>query len=141
MEGQQIQYTDCVKYLGLYMDINLNWRHHIDELRTKMGRTWGSLWKIKGFKNIPVKQKYMIYSQLIRSFITYGSSSWSDASDYLIKGIQSKENKIIIKLTRANLYTPNREIKQFLGHVDISQIIQEVRAKELRMLKEIVDTF
>ena len=141
MEGHQIQYTDCVKYLGLYMDRNLNWRHHIDELRTKMGRTWGSLWKIKGFKNIPVKQKYMIYSQLIRSFITYGSSSWSAASDYLIEGVQRKENKILRKITRANPYTPNIEIKHFLGHVDVSRIIQEVRAKELRMLKEIVDTF
>ena len=34
MDGQQLQYTDCVKYLGLYMDRNLNWHHHIDELHT-----------------------------------------------------------------------------------------------------------
>ena len=63
------------------------------------------------------------------------------ASDYLIKGIQSKENKILRKIARAHPYTHNREIKQFLGHVDLSQIIQEIRARELRMLKEIVDTF
>ena len=114
---------------------------HIHDLRTKAERIWGSLWKIKSFYEIPKAIKYMIYSQLIRSFITYGSSSWSVASEGVLLKIQQKENKLIRKLVGAKRGVKNSDIKSSLNHIDITQIMQNVRKNELQKLEKILETF
>jgi hypothetical protein len=52
LEGQEIAFTNTLKYLGILLDPKLNWRQHLTDKRKKfysslwvcrraMGKTWG----------------------------------------------------------------------------------------------------
>ena len=43
---QKINQENCVKFLGLLLDSNLNWKAHITELSKKLSRTVGLFYKI-----------------------------------------------------------------------------------------------
>ena len=44
--------TDFVKYLGIRIDKNLNWKHHVSDIANKLNRTNAVLFKIRNFVNI-----------------------------------------------------------------------------------------
>ena len=102
-----------------------------------------SLWQLSprelmSSQLICVRIKYMIYSQLIRSFITYGASSWSAASEHVLLKMQRKENKILRRLVGATRYNTNIEVKLLLNHVDLIENVQYTREKELQKLSVIL---
>ena len=76
----------------------------------------------------------MIYSQLIRAFVLYGSSSWSTAGRYEIERLQRKENVFLRRMIGASNFIRNCDIKLRFNHMDIVEIAQSVREKELHKL-------
>ena len=44
--------TDFVKYLGIRIGKNLNWKHHVSDIANKLNRTNAVLFKIRNFVNI-----------------------------------------------------------------------------------------
>ena len=51
MFRQRIYFSNNVKYLGIKIDENLNWKHHINEVSTKLIRANAILFKIRNFVN------------------------------------------------------------------------------------------
>ena len=51
MFRQRIYFSNNVKYLGIKIDENLNWKHHINEVSTKLIRTNAILFKIRNYVN------------------------------------------------------------------------------------------
>ena len=77
--------------------------------------------------------------QLIRSFITYGASSWSTACRSYLQSIQEKENKILRKITGVNRCITNSKLKRYLGHKDLVEAIHDIRDNELQKLHFILN--
>ena len=46
---KKVQCENYVKCLGVLLDANLNWKHHINELSKKLPRTLGIFYKIRHF--------------------------------------------------------------------------------------------
>jgi len=71
--GNNKQLTS-VKFLGLYIDENLTWRHHIDKIQTKLN---SSIYAINSMKNfLPHNVLRTLYQTLVESHLTYGIQIW-----------------------------------------------------------------
>ena len=75
MEGSRLIPCENVKYLGLYLDKNLSWDFHVNQLSKKLSRTNGILSKIRHF--VSMKILISIYYSIFYSHILYGCSVWS----------------------------------------------------------------
>ena len=62
------------KFLGIYIDETLTWKHHTNNVCTKIPRTNYMINKVKHI--LPISSLKTLYSSLIHSHINYGLSIW-----------------------------------------------------------------
>ena len=74
-----------IKYLGIILDNSLSWKHHIFELRKKLSRAVGILYKMRSL-NTPKNVLLSLYYSLFHSHMSYGICLYGSADDqYLSK--------------------------------------------------------
>ena len=95
--GVRLTPVDFVKYLGMYIDKNLNWNHHISELSKKLSRANGILSKLR--YNAPLDVCIQVYYALFYSNLIYGCNVWGLSSEENIKAIEVLQRKCIRILT------------------------------------------
>ena len=95
LDGEIIKPSTYVKYLGVFIDSNLDWTPHIDNLSTKLSRAIGMLAKIRYY--VSNKVLTSIYSAIFSSLMIYGSQIWgqSDQNQVKIRRLQDKALRII----------------------------------------------
>ena len=69
IRNQQITQENGIKYLGILIDLQLNWKIHISELSKKISRGIGIVAKLRHYISIDVLLQ--IYYAIIYSFLTY----------------------------------------------------------------------
>ena len=86
------------KFLGLYIDEFLTWKHHIAHVNSKISR---ALFVIKQAKNVlPIENLKTLYYALIHPHISYGILAWGNANAGLLKKttlLQKRALRIINK--------------------------------------------
>ena len=88
-----------IKYLGLILDKTLSWKYHIFELRKKLSRAVGILYKMRAL-NTPKNVLLSLYYSLFHSHMSYGICLYGLAdSQYITKIslIQKRAIRIISK--------------------------------------------
>ena len=95
--------NDCkekaTKFLGIFIDENLSWTHHVANLNSKIART---VFMIKQVKYIlPNDSLKTLYYALIQSHLTYGILAWGNASDSTTK-IHVLQKRAIRCIHKAN---------------------------------------
>ena len=70
----KIKATNSSKFLGIWLDENLNWKEHIKNLTTKLKAKIGMLYRGKNLLSVHVK--CIIYFAQIQSHLTYGMVVW-----------------------------------------------------------------
>ena len=109
VDGTEIQSLKEVKFLGMWLDTQLNWSNHIEKLIIKISRNSNL---IKYNKNtMPQDTKLLIYHSHVLSHIQYGLILWgNNASSTQINRIQRIMNRcerfITHKQTRQDKITP-----------------------------------
>ena len=71
---QHIKRVKFVKFLGLLLDENLEWKYHLNELSKKLARTCGIFFKIRYL--LPSDVLLCLYNALFMSFLQYGITVW-----------------------------------------------------------------
>ncbi len=66
INNSPIKQEYCIKYLGILIDSNLNWKSHIEYVVKKIKRGIGVLSKLRYFTNIDILKK--LYYALIQPF-------------------------------------------------------------------------
>ena len=66
-----------VRYLGVIIDNNLSWKHHIDHVAIKISQTVGLICKLRHF--LPRHTLLTIYRSLVTPYLTYGLMAWGQA--------------------------------------------------------------
>ncbi|GFT44183.1 RNA-directed DNA polymerase from mobile element jockey [Trichonephila clavipes] len=101
-----IQWVSVVKYLGLHIDSRLTFKKHIDYLAEKF---WGRISlaiSLIGRSPLSLENKVILYKQILRPVITYGSLVWGASASTHMKKIQVMQNKILHVMTNAPWYVP-----------------------------------
>jgi len=65
-----LEHKECVKYLGILIDHNLSWKHHVDFVALKVSRVTGLIAKLRYF--VPTHTLLTIYQSFIAPYLTYG---------------------------------------------------------------------
>ena len=85
-----LEHKNCIKFLGLLIDENLSWKDHIHTLTTKISKTVGLITKLRHI--VPNQTLLNIYKSLIAPSMTYGLTSWGNASETLLNKVLVLQN-------------------------------------------------
>ena len=72
--GKKLFQTNSVKYLGIKIDKQLNWREHINEVAIKLNRANAMLYKVREFVSTDTLRS--IYYAIFDSHLNYGNLVW-----------------------------------------------------------------
>ena len=97
-----------VKFLGLLLDENLSWKHHLSELSKKLARTCGIFFKVRHL--LPTDVLVSLYYSLFASFLQYGIVVWGLTYDTYIKPIFILQKKVVRAITFNNFSAPSAPI-------------------------------
>ena len=74
INGHRLRPSKVVKYLGVYIDQHLNWKHHIDFVCNKLKRANGALSKLRHY--VDKKTLLSLYFSLFHSHLSYAALIW-----------------------------------------------------------------
>ena len=92
-----IQQNEYVKYLGILIDSQLTFKHHIANIVKKVSRVTGLMYKIRNF--VDNKTLKMIYYSLIYPHLLYAIPIWGNSDQTHIKPlfiVQKKAVRLIL---------------------------------------------
>ena len=116
---------ESVKFLGINLDENLDWKIHCKHVEKKINKGNYLLWRYK--KQLSKKTKKLIYESFVRSHICYCLVVWGQAA-LKSKGLQQKIRKIINKFG-PHLYHTQWRLKEN----GIYSLEEEVRISESKI--------
>ena len=105
---QHVKKAKHIKFLGLLLDENLSWKHHLSELSKKLARTCGIFFKVRHL--LPTNVLVSLYYSLFASFLQYGIVVWGLTYDTYIKPIFILQKKVVRAITFNNFSAPSAPI-------------------------------
>ena len=88
-----IKAENCVKYLGILIDSNLNFRFHLEEIENKLSKSLGILCKLKPI--LPQNALLKLYYSMVHSHLLYGLVVWGSTFPSYLKKLNSIQNKVV----------------------------------------------
>ena len=107
LDGQTLNPTTSVRYLGIIIDDHLLFKSHINHLENKISRSVGVIAKLSDY--LPCNSLITLYDTLIQSHLLYALSVWASTyKTYLLKlkKLQNKALRIISKYPIRNSIAP-----------------------------------
>lgn len=137
IDNQRLHRKTTFKYLGLHINDDLKWNHHVDQLTKKLCPFIFVLYKLNNVVDKSVL--YKIYFAHIHSKLIYMNNIWSSVAAYKLhelEVIQNKALKAIHKLPRLTpsnqLYTPSLLPMVQLGNFELIMIIHKMANNIIR---------
>ena len=93
LEGETIKQANQIKFLGVRIDENLNWRYHIEEVCLKLSKMCGILYKVRG--NLTTEAMISIYYTLCYSRLIYCVAIWGSTWPSFLTRLIVMQNKIL----------------------------------------------
>lgn len=90
----QIEYKDCVKYLGVHIDSDFKMKHHVTNLCKKIRIVKYKIQKI-GADKLPLSTRKTLYFSLIDSLLRYGVTLYSFCPLYVLNPLNSLQRNIL----------------------------------------------
>ena len=116
----EIKREQSVKFLGVMIDENLNWKNHIDTLLNKVSKSIGVLYKASKLLNFRCLKN--IYFALIHSYINYGNIAWASSYKTGLKDIHLKQKSAMRIIFHENRLTHSRPLLKRLNALNVYQI-------------------
>ena len=88
------------KIVGLYLDPNINFHHHIAHVRKKVGAALALIARRK--RHLPNRVKLLLFNALIQSHIQFAISIWGSTSDTILDPLVKLQKKCIRVVMGAN---------------------------------------
>ena len=85
--------TPSVKYLGVKIDENLNWRNHIFNLAAKLKKKKKMLFKISNYVNQKILRS--IYFGILDSHLNYANLIWAQNYNAMVRIVMLQQKKAI----------------------------------------------
>ena len=112
LDGEILPFVKNTKFLGIWIDENLNWSKHVSELATKLKRGQKLLQLSRNFLS-PHALQNLYYAQF-HSHLSYGIITWGNMiNKSLITALQKLQNTCLayLKLKNSKILNVNELIK------------------------------
>ena len=73
--GKRLYPTESVKFLGVKMDANLTWHHHVNDLSIKLNSANALLFKMRKYASLKILRS--IYFAIFDSYLSYWCLVWA----------------------------------------------------------------
>ncbi|KAJ8038193.1 hypothetical protein HOLleu_19201 [Holothuria leucospilota] len=100
IDKTKVSFSDKIKFLGVYLDSNLSWVNHINNICTKVSKTIGVLYRINSY--VPSHIMKVLYDSLIYSQISYCNIVWGNTYPTYLNRIYLLQKKAIRLITNSN---------------------------------------
>ena len=112
-----------IKYLGIILDNSLSWKHHIFELRKKLSRAVGILYKMRSL-NTPKNVLLSLYYSLFHSHMSYGICLYGSADDQYLSKIVLIKKRAIRLISKAPFNAHTTPLFKNLGVLNFSNTLK-----------------
>ena len=118
--GQNHEET-TIKFLGVYLEENLNWRNHINHIRNKVSRALFTINKIKNI--LPSSALRCLYFALVHCHFTYAILAWGNSSSInCLFNLQKRAVRIILHKSYRAHTDPLFKSLKILKIIDLHKI-------------------
>ena len=125
--------SNSVKYLGIHVDDQLNWKNHISYICNKISRTIGVMAKTR--QNMSQKALTIMYNSLIHSQILYCLEIWGNATKTALSPIHLLQKKAVRLICGVGY----RDHSAPLFHkLKIRNIFQEIKHRQQILAFEVI---
>ena len=134
LNGKKLYPSNCIKYLGIFLDENMNWKKHISTLSSKLRRANGALAKLRHF--VPTKTLTSVYYAIFNSHLNYASQIWGqhqNSTTNRIFTLQKSAIRIISNVPRRTHSTP------LFHSLGILKIFDHVQCHNVLLLHKILN--
>ena len=140
MDGQELEFKDQIKYLGITKQSRLSWTNHVlgqikkanvllNRTRTIIGRELG----------LDPKRALWIFTAIARPKVTYGSLVWAYNLDKtLVNKLKQMQRKILVAILGALRSTPMDAMEVIAGLIPLDLHIRELAARSRVRTKPLV---
>ena len=87
-----LECKEFVRYLGIIIDNNLSWKHHIDHVAIKMSRPVELISKLRHF--LQRHTLLTIYRSLVARYLPYGLMAWGKHINRTLKSFSSFKSEL-----------------------------------------------
>ena len=97
MNNSVLKQTNCIKYLGVFIDSKLSWIQHINYVKNKVSKCVGIMYKARRYlsKNSLVN----LYHSFVYPYLIYCIEVWGNASECHLDQLFLMQKKIIRIIT------------------------------------------
>ncbi len=96
----QIRKVSKTKSLGLTIDENLSWKHHIDNITKKVASGIGAIKRIRDY--VTKETAIQVYQGLVQPYFSYGAPVWDGIGKTLSEKLQKLQNRAARVITRSS---------------------------------------
>ena len=121
INNKNIKQENFVKYLGIIIDSNLNWYHHVHELSKKVKRSMGIFSKIRHYINLSTLKQ--LYYSLIYSHLSYGIIIWGNTYTSTLQPLIILQKRVLRIMTFANYDSHSSPIFRQLELLKINDLV------------------
>ncbi|KAJ8911561.1 hypothetical protein NQ315_007942 [Exocentrus adspersus] len=144
INGEAIQWSNNVKYLGVHLDRTMTWGHYVAETIRKAKTARGRLYPLLcGDSRLNLRNKLLLIKSVIQPQLTYASTAWGHACNTHLKRIQADENIALRTATSAPWFVRNRDLEwtpvQEVIKVKAAKVYAKATDHENPLLRAAVD--
>ena len=145
INGHRIRPSKVVKYLGVYIDENLNWDHHKNFVSNKLKRANGALIKLRHY--VPDKTLTSLYFSLFHSHLSYAAQIWGQHENIQSRRILSLQKQAFRIISFSDFRAPSSplflryKVLSFLDFVKYLNIIFIYKHLNKILPLPVLDTF
>ena len=121
LNGTKLYPTNCIKYLGIYLDESLSGIYHCNELTKKLRRANGMLAKVRHY--VLENELKSIYHAIFSSLMMYGCQVWGQNKNYAVKKIFKLQKNALRIITFSDFRASTNPLFKKLGILKISDNI------------------
>ena len=109
IEKQEFKFLE-IKFLGVLLDENLNWKEHIKYTENKIAKNLGLLHKARPF--LERNALVTLYYSYIQTYINFANIAWGSTFRTNLKKINSQKNmQYVLFLIKTNLHTQGKFLR------------------------------
>ena len=128
VDGNEVELTDRIKYLGIIIDKKLNWKKHIDFVGLKVDNLIDRIRRFCWLRHdVELWRKRKLYHSVFVPTVNYAASVWfkdiESKSSYLNE-LKKYQRRFILALTGAYRRTPRIELMKLVEIIDVTDEIR-----------------